>query len=130
MLANDLTLDKADGSDVIFRLVSSDSSGSRRIDIGSSLALPSTLVIRHTVSGKAPGLVTDRHLIQVNKTVAASVGVATVNANFTLSVPRDVAITSAIIHDVVSHLVDFLTDLTTTGLATTANIDAVLRGES
>jgi len=82
------------------------------------------------VSGKAPGLVTDRHLIQVNKTVAASVGVATVNANFTLSVPRDVAITSAIIHDVVSHLVDFLTDLTTTGLATTANIDAVLRGES
>lgn len=130
MLANDLTLDKKDGTDVLFRLVSSDATGSRRIDIGSTLALPSTVVIRHTVSGKEPALITDRHLVQVNKTVTASTGVATIVANFTLSVPRDVNVTNALVFDVVSHLVDFLTDLSSTGLATTANIEAILRGES
>lgn len=130
MLANDLILDKKDGTDVTFRLQSTDKDGSRRIDIGSTLALPTTFVIKHSVSGKAPGLVVDRHLLQVNKTVESSTGVAACNANFTISIPRDVAVTTAVVHDVISHLVDFLTDLSSTGLATTANIDAILRGES
>lgn len=129
MLANDLTLDKADGTDVVFRLQSQLADGSRRIDVASTLALPTTLVIKHSVSGKAPNVI-DRHLIQVNKTVEASIGTATVLVNFTVTVPRDVSVTPTVIHDVISHLVDFLTDLTGTGLATTANIDAILRGES
>lgn len=130
MLASDLTLDKADGTDVVFRLVSQDSTGTRRIDVASTLALPTTLIIKHSVSGKAPGTIIDRHLVQVNKTVTASIGVASINVNLTLTVPRDIAITPTIIHDMVSHIVDFLTDGSATGLAATANVDALLRGES
>lgn len=130
MLANDLTLDKKDGTDVLFRLVSQTPEGSRRIDISSTLALPNTLSIKHSTTGKAPNLI-DRHLIQLNKTVATSTGSAIVNTNLTVSVPRDVAVTSTHVYDLLTHLIDFLTDLTViSGLATNANIDAVLRGES
>jgi hypothetical protein len=129
MLANDITLDKADGTDVVFKLVSQDQNGTRRLDVASTLALPTTLIIKHSVTGKDPLLI-DRHLIQLNKTVAAAIGTATVNLNFTLSIPRNVAITNTIIADMVSHLIDFLLDGTLTGYATHANVDAILRGES
>jgi hypothetical protein len=130
MLANDIVLDKTDGTDVTFRLVNSTSDGSRRIDIASTLALPATLVIKHSTSGKPPNLI-DRHLVQVNKTVATATGVAVVTGNLTFSVPRDVAVTSTIVHDVITHLIDLLTDgALITGLAVTVNIDSLLRGES
>lgn len=109
MLASDITLDKADGTDVVFKLVSQGPDGTRRIDVASTLALPTTFTIKHSVSGKPPNLV-DRHLIQLNRTVTAAIGTVTVNANFTLTIPRDVAVTPTIIHDVVTHIVDFLTD--------------------
>lgn len=129
MLASDLTLDKADGTDAIFRLVSTSSDGSSRLDIASTMALPSRLVIKHSVTGKSPLLV-DRHLVQLNKTVAAAIGTQTAGLNFTLTIPRDVAITPTVIDDLVSHLVDFLLDGASTGYATHANIDAIIRGES
>jgi hypothetical protein len=129
MLANDLTLDKADGTDVVYRLVSSDATGSRRIDIASTLALPATLVIKHSTSGKPPNVV-DRHLVQVNQTVSTTTGSVVVSANFTITAPRDVAVTSTVIHNVISNLVDFLTDGAATGYVTVTNVDAVLRGES
>lgn len=129
MLANDIVLDKADGTDVTYRMVSQDTTGTRRIDIASTLALPATLVIKHSTSGKTPLLV-DRHLVQVNKTVASALGSVPITANFTLTVPRDAAVTSTIVHDVVSNLLDFLDDGLLTGFASTANIDAILRGES
>lgn len=129
MLANDITLDKKDGTDVIFRLTSQGVDGSKRLDITSTMALPTALVIKHSTTGKLPLLV-DRHLVQVTKTVSASVGTASVNANFTLTVPRDVAITPTVIYDVITHILDLLQDGSITGLATTANIDAILRGES
>lgn len=129
MLANDITLDKKDGTDVIYRLVSSSPDGSRRIDVASNLALPATLVIKHSVTGKSPALV-DRHLIQLNKSVTSTTGIATLNCNLTVTVPRDVAVTPTTVYDVICNLIDLLTDGATTGLATTANIDAILRGES
>lgn len=129
MLASDLTLDKADGTDVVYRLVSTDSTGSRRIDIASTLALPATLVVKHSVSGKSPNIV-DRHLVQLNKTVATAVGTTTLNCNFTITVPRDVAITGTEVADVVSNLLDFLSDSALTGYSAHANLDALLRGES
>lgn len=129
MLANDLLLDNKDGSDVTYRLVQNLPDGTKRIDIASTLAIPSTLVIKHSVTGPAAKLV-DRHLVQVNKSVATATGTAIVNVNFTVNVPRDVAVTPALVHDTISNVVDFLLDLASTGLATTANIDAVLRGES
>jgi len=129
MLANDLTLDKADGTDVIYRLVSSDNTGTRRIDIASTLALPATLVIKHSTTGKPPNVV-DRHLVQLNKTLASTSGSVTLNANFTLTIPRDVAVTTAEVHHIVSNMLDFLTDGTLTGFVATTNVDALLRGES
>jgi hypothetical protein len=129
MLTSDITLDKADGTDVIFGLVSTSSDGSRRLDKASTLALPATLTIKHSVTGKTPNFV-DRHLVQLNRTVAASIGTVTANVNFTLTIPRDVAITPTVINDLVSNLVDFLTDGSSTGLATHTNLDALLRGES
>lgn len=129
MLANDLILDKKDGSDVTFRLFSTSTDGSRRSDIASTLALPTILTIKHSQQGKSPNVV-DRHLVQLSKTLATAAGTTQVICNFTVTVPRDVAVSTANVHDVISHVVDFLTDLTSTGLATTANIDAILRGES
>lgn len=129
MLSSDLTLKSATGSDVIYRLISQDSTGTRRIDIASTLALPAVLSIKHSVSGKSPN-VTDRHLIQLNKTVATATGTTILTVNFTLTVPRDVAVTPAILHDAVSSILDLLTDGTYTGTATTPTLDAILRGES
>lgn len=129
MLASDLTLDKADGTDVVFRLVSTDTTGSRRIDIASTLALPATLVIKHSVSGKSPNVI-DRHLVQLNKVIPTAVGSVTLTANFTLTVPRDVAVTSAEVFDITSNVLDFLSDSALTGYAAHANLEALLRGES
>lgn len=129
MLASDLTLDKADGTDVVYRLISTDSGGSRRIDIASTLALPATLVVKHSVSGKSPNVI-DRHLVQLNKTIATAVGTTTLNCNFTITVPRDVAVTGTEVADVVSNLLDFLSDSALTGYSVHANLDALLRGES
>jgi hypothetical protein len=130
MLANDIVLDKKDGTDVTFRLVNSSAEGSRRIDIASTLALPATLVIKHSVTGKSPNVV-DRHLVQLNKVVSTATGTATVVCNLTITVPRDVAVTPTVIHDMICHIIDLLTDgALITGLAVTANIDSLLRGES
>jgi len=130
VLASDITLDKVDGTDVVFRLVSQDGNGTRRIDVASTLALPNVLSIKHSTTGKFPGLVTDRHLIQFNKTVSTSTGSASANVNLTVAVPRDVAVTPTVVKDLLTHLVDFLTDGAATGLASSANIDAILRGEA
>lgn len=129
MLSNDLVLKTAAGVDTTFRLVSQDATGSRRIDIASTLSLPNTLAIKHSQSGKSP-LIVDRHLIQLNKTLATALGTTTLTANFTLTVPRDVAVTPTAIHDIVSSMLDLLTDGTYTGTATTPTLDAILRGES
>jgi len=129
MLANDITLDNANGTDVVYRLTSSGADGTRRIDIASTLALPATLSIKHSLTGKAPQQV-DRHLVQFNKVIATATGSTTLNANFTLAVPRDVAVTATMVHDIVSNLLDFIDDGALTGFASTVNVDALLRGES
>jgi|SwirhirootsSR3_FD_contig_123_54177_length_2123_multi_4_in_2_out_0_2 hypothetical protein len=129
MLANDITLDAANGTDVVYRLVSNSVDGSRRIDIASTLALPAVLNIKHSVTGKPP-LLTDRHLIQISKTIPAAIGTATCVVNLTITVPRDAAVTSTVVHDVLANLIDLLLDGGLSTLATSANIDALLRGES
>lgn len=129
MLASDITLDSKVGTDTVFKLVNQDQTGTRRLDVASTLALPNMLSIKHSVTGKAP-LIIDRHLIQFSRTIATLTGTVPIQLNFTLAVPRDVAVTNLLVADVVSYLVDFLSDGAATGLATTANIDAILRGES
>lgn len=129
MLANDLTLDKADGTDVVYRLTQNMPDGTRRIDIASTLALPATLVIKHSTTGKAPNVV-DRHLVQLNKTLATATGSVTLNANFTLTIPRDAVVTNLEVHNVIANMLDFLLDATLSTDTTFVNVDALLRGES
>lgn len=128
MFSGTLVVDDASGDDVSYALINQDSSGSRRLDVASSLALPNLLSIKHSVTGKGSQAV-DRHLVQISRTVASTISPVSLVANFTLAVPRDTAVTSSIIHDTVANLLDFLMngDLAT---LTTTNIDALIRGES
>lgn len=130
MLANDLVLNNAAGANVTYRLVSQGPDGSRRIDIAGTMALPKTLVVKHSSSGKAPNVI-DRHLVQLNQAVAGALGTPQVTINFTLAVPRDVAVTTQIVHDLLTNFLDFMLDGTVLTTDTTfANVDAIIRGES
>jgi hypothetical protein len=129
MLANDITLDKQDGTDVVYRLINQDQTGSRRIDITTNLSAPKLLTIRHSTNGKGSDAV-DRHLISISQVVAGSLAPRTLTLNFTVAVPRDVAVTSTMVKDAITNLIDFLADGSIASLATMNNVDAILRGES
>lgn len=124
-----LVFDDAAGDDVTFVLVKTNSDGTSRIDSSSTLSLPQLLNIKHSSTGKN-GDAIDRHLVQVIKTVPATPLNVQVVANFTLAVPRNVAVTNEMIYDTISVLLDFLMSGGFTTLATTTNVDALLRGES
>ena len=128
-LASNLTLDDASGDDVSFVLTKNNSDGTIRIDSASTLSLPYTLAIKHSTSGKGAEAI-DRHLVQFAKTVNATPVPVQVVANFTLAVARNSALTQEIIFDVVANMLDFLMSGGFTTLSSTANLEAVLRGES
>lgn len=128
--AADLVLDDASGDDVTYRLVSTDNQGTRRIDIATNLSAPAHLAIRHSTTGKGADIV-DRHLVQFTRTIVDSNGSPrTLTVNLTMAVPRSAVITSQIVKDQVMNLLDLMSDGTLTTLATSNNIDSLLRGES
>lgn len=130
MFSNDLTLDDKSGDDVVYRLFRSDATGTQRIDVATTLSEPALLIIKHSTSGKGSDAV-DRHLVQLTQTEIDSAGKSvTLTINFTLSVPRNVAITAQMVYDRVCNLADFLTDGQIASVTTTANLDALLRGEA
>jgi hypothetical protein len=130
LFAADIVLDDVSGDDATYRLVSSEKDGSKRIDIATSLASPAHLAIRHSVSGSAGNSV-DRHLVQFTRTFQDDLGKPlTVTTNFTLAVPRNVAITAGDVADEVARLIDFLSSGGVATLASTVNIESLLRGES
>lgn len=127
---SDITLDDASGDDVVYRLVSQDTQGTRRIDVATTLAAPAYLAMKHSTAGKSGDMV-DRHLVQFNRTLVDTNGVPrTLTVNLTLAVPRSSIITSQIVKDQVMNLLDLMSDGALTSLATSANIDSILRGES
>jgi hypothetical protein len=130
MLTSTIVLDDSAGNDVTFVLVSQDANGTRRLDQASNLAAPHTMVVRHTVQG-AGAAATDRHLVQFEKVIVPS-GQSPVKltVNFTVAVPRNSAVTSQHVVDEIFHLMDFLSSGALTTLASTANIDSIIRGES
>lgn len=116
-----LTLDDASGDDVVYVLNKQDGTGSERMDQASTLAEPSVLRIKHSVTGKGSDAV-DRHLVQIAKTESADGSSATAIVNFTMTVPRSSLITAAMLYDMTANLLDFLqagglATLTTTNLA-------------
>lgn len=129
-LAETITLDNADGVDVVFKRTRNTADGATYIDQSTTLVNPYALSVKHSVAGKGSEMV-DRHLFQLQRTVINSSGqTRNITVNLTMAVPRDTAVTTTMIHDMVNNLIDFMSDGVLNALATTANIDALLRGEA
>lgn len=131
MLTPDLTLDKSSGSDTIFTLISNDKSGSIRIDRATNLAEPCTMSIKHSVAGKGSDAV-DRHLLQfvLTKTNPVTGVPRSATVNLTLAIPRDLTISTVDAKDLVTYVADFILDGSVANMATSSNLEALLRGES
>jgi hypothetical protein len=128
--ANTLVLDAASGADVTYVRRSSDANGSSYIDQATTLVAPGILSIRHSLQGKGSDAI-DRHLVQLARTVVDANGRSVVlTVNFTVAVPRNTAVTPTIVKDAITNVLDFFTDGAIATLATSANIDALLRGEA
>lgn len=131
MLSATLALDDASGDEVSYVSIVGAPGESRRIDAASTLTEPKLLVIKHTTSGKGADVV-DRHLVQFSQTEEGAGGTPrTAVVNFTMAVPRDSAITSAMIYDLASNLIDLIADgsFSSSGIGGTTNLAALLRGE-
>lgn len=96
--------------------------GTERIDTATTIVEPSLFVIKHSPSGKG-ATVSDRHLCQLSLTKKDALGVSqTLVTNLTVAVPRNVVITRAMINDHLAYVKNFI--------ATSTNVDAILRNES
>jgi hypothetical protein len=132
MLTANLALDNSTGTESTFNLQAYLPDGARRIDTASTLTEPRTLEIKHTASGKGAAVV-DRHLIAAVSQQADAAGIpyrATVN--LTIAVPRNAVFSNTDVADLISYVVDFISDggFSGSGIAGTTNLLAVLRGES
>lgn len=127
-----LTLDDASGDATTYVLLSQDATGTRRLNSASTSAEPSALVIKHSSSGSGVNAV-DRHLVQfsITKLDANDIPRSGI-VNFTLAVPRATVITSAMIIDLVSNLIDLIADggFSDTGIGGTVALTQLLRGEA
>lgn len=131
MLANNLTLDDADGTDVVFNLVSQDANGNRRVDVSTTRTNLRVLNIRHTQSGSSKAGIIDRHLVQVIQTVPLVAGGSVdLTVNFTMNVPRTSEVTNQFILDGVAIVLDLLTDGALVNPMTSTTLTALLRGEA
>jgi hypothetical protein len=132
MLTANLALDDATGDEVAFNLQSYLPDGARRIDIATSNPDERTLTIQHTASGKGTAVV-NRHLISAKLSKVSEAGVPSLaTVNLTIAMPKNNGIANADIHDLVSVIVDLVTDggFSGSGLAGTTALAAILRGES
>lgn len=96
--------------------------GTTRINVATTLVEPGLFTIKHSVSGKAPHQI-DRHLVQFSTVKKDALGVPyTLTGNLTLAWPRETVITRAMVNDQIAFIRNFL--------SVTANVDAIVRGES
>lgn len=128
-LSDSLVLDDVSGDDVTYSKIAPLGGGSRRIDVATTAASPAILAIKHSATGKGADAV-DRHLVQFTRTLPDTNSVPrTLTVNFTVAIPRNAVITQTIVMDQIANLIDFLMSGGLTTLASTANIEALLRGE-
>jgi len=117
---------------MIYALQGRDLNGSNRINTATTLSEPTSLVIKHSKSGNGPNTV-DRHLVQFSVTQIDDEGVPrTAIVNFTMAIPRSEALTFANVTDIVSNLIDFISDgsFSGSGIGGTVALTALVRGES
>jgi hypothetical protein len=99
--------------------------GTVRLDGATTLSQPTKLAIKHSTSGSGESL-TDRHLIQATRVELDANGIPfTTVVNLTIAVPRKTA-TNTTVYDLVS----FIKDLVDTAGAKSADLDAILQGQS
>jgi len=132
VLTANLALDGSSGVEATFALQSYLPDGARRIDVASTLVEPTFLEIKDSAKGKGNAVV-DRHLISASRQETDAAGTpykATVN--LTIAAPRNLVFSNGELADLVSYLVDFITDggFSGAGIAGTTNLSAILRGES
>lgn len=121
MLSDNITLADASAANKTFNLVSQTGSERKRFDIASTLSAPRTMLVRHAVTGTGTDK-SDRHSVSFQKiAVGADANPKTILASFSLVIPQDTSV-AAQIDDLVAFVKNFL--------ATSANIDAIKRGES
>lgn len=130
MLSSNLTLNAADGDDVIFNLVSQGLKETQRINIASARPEGEYLNIKHSVTGKGAAAV-DRHLVQIQKTVLVSGIPHLVTCNVTIAVDQVVPNNGVIVIDQLAELFVLLipgfdpsTDFTDVSV-----VQSLLRGE-
>lgn len=129
MFANDLVLDAVDGTDVTYRLIKNAPEGTIRVDLTSSPADTTNFQIRHSVSGKGSAAV-DRHTVTIARNYDTGTAIANKFVSFTLGGNRNTALTNADLYDLACNLIDFIASGAITTLASTANLEALVRGES
>jgi hypothetical protein len=129
MIATSLTLDTQEGDDRTFSLQRYTADGSVRLDAATTLALPRTLTIRHSVQGVGPDAI-DRHLIQAAEVVADTGKLRSIVVNLTIQVPRSSVVTNQMVHDLLANVGDFVLDGNLPASPDFTNVDAILRGES
>lgn len=96
-----------------------------RLDSATTLQNPTKLVISHNTSGKGESLC-DRHLIQATRVEPDAQGIPmTTVVNLTIAVPRR-AVSNTTAYDLVS----FIKDLVDTSGVKSADLDAILQGQS
>jgi len=93
-----------------------------RQNASAPVGLPEQFLISHQES-KRGGFALDRHSIRFNLSKTSSVGTSPVQASVycVIEVPRDSAITVAMIRDMRTQLVNFITS--------NGNVDKILNGE-
>lgn len=127
-LGTTIVVDDASGDDVTYNRIGGDISTSRYIDVASTLSEPGLLEIKHNTTGNGAA-VTDRHLVSLKRTVAASPAPVSLVVNFTVATPRNAAVTNQMVYDAVANVVDFISAGGLATLTTTA-IDSLLRSET
>lgn len=123
MFASNITINDNAAAAKVFKQISSDATGSVRMDDSTTNITPRKMVIRHTVSTpKGSQYEVDRHLLQfsVVKTDTENEPV-TATVNLTVSVPRSTAVAQAD----VDHLLAFAKNWIGVG----SNVSGLMIGE-
>lgn len=85
--------------------------------------------ISHSTSGKGAAA-RDRHVVQFTDTIEAVPSAVQPTVYIVFDVPRNAAVTPMKVYDMACHLIDFVSAGAITGIASTVNLEALLRGES
>jgi len=132
-LADTITTDDADGTDVVYSLTGRALNESARRAAGDTNSEPKLLVVKHQTQGKGNATV-DRHLVQFSKTFIDDQSIPRTGlVNVTIVQPRTSEFTEQVMLDMTSEAISLLSGRgfsATTGLTSTSVILGLLKSET